>query len=133
MTCESAITLVGFRDRPGKSGAPRSRLPGHHRRRCGPKLEKLEHPQVASGGRAQPAACEVAHCIRAFLHDGIMLSTPERHLDIYREGLQQCFNFHWTPPITGLLIPVAADIRPVQVVAEFSAPGQNWAECCADE
>lgn len=76
---------------------------------------------------------EVARCIRAFLHDEIVLSIPERHLDLYREDLQRCFNFRWTPPAEDLVIPLPKVIRPVEVMAEFSAPGRNWAQCYAGE
>lgn len=70
----------------------------------------------------------MARCIRAFLHDGVLLSIPEKHLDLYREDLPQCFNFSWSPPADALMIPVPATILPVQVVAEFTPPARNWGE-----
>lgn len=76
---------------------------------------------------------EVARCIRAFLHDEIVLSIPERHLDIYREDLQRCFSFHWAPPEEDLLIPVVGAVQPVKLVSEFSSLGHNWAECYSSE
>jgi DNA polymerase-1 len=76
---------------------------------------------------------EVAKCIRAFLHDEIVLSIPVRHLDLYREDLQRCFNFWWAPPVEDLLVNCPGEPRSVQVVAEFSAVGRNWAECYTGE
>lgn len=76
---------------------------------------------------------EVARCIRAFLHDEIVLSIHKGQLDLYREDLQRCFNFQWAPPVKDLLIHVSGATRPVQVVAEFSVSGCNWAECYTGE
>jgi DNA polymerase I-like protein with 3'-5' exonuclease and polymerase domains len=76
---------------------------------------------------------EVAKCCRAFLHDELVLSIPEKHLDLYRENLAECFNFWWAPPADALVIPVPSTIRPVQVVAEFTPPGRNWGELYAGE
>ena len=72
---------------------------------------------------------EIAKQIRCFLHDEIVLSVPERHLDIYKEALLDAFQFHWTPPEKAMVIPINGAIRPVPVVAELSAAGRTWADC----
>lgn len=76
---------------------------------------------------------EIAKQIRCFLHDEVVLSVPERHLDIYKEALLDAFQFHWTPPEKAMVIPINGAIRPVPVVAELSAAGRTWADCYRGE
>ena len=76
---------------------------------------------------------EIAKQIRAFLHDEVVLSVPERHLDLYREALLEAFQFSWAPPAEAMVIPGSCAIRPVPVVAELSAPGRTWADCYRGE
>jgi len=76
---------------------------------------------------------EIAKQIRCFLHDEIVLSVPERHLDIYKEALLDAFQFQWTPPEQAMVIPINGAIRPVPVVAELSAAGRTWADCYRGE
>jgi DNA polymerase-1 len=76
---------------------------------------------------------EIAKQIRCFLHDEVVLSVPEKHLDLYKEALLDAFQFHWTPPADALVIPVKGAIRSVPVVAELSAVGRTWADCYRGE
>ena len=76
---------------------------------------------------------EIAKQIRCFLHDEIVLSVPERHLDICKEALLDAFQFQWTPPEQAMVIPINGAIRPVPVVAELSAAGRTWADCYRGE
>ena len=76
---------------------------------------------------------EIAKQIRCFLHDEIVLSVPERHLDIYKEALLGAFQFQWAPPGEAMVIPINGAIRPVPVVAELSAAGRTWADCYRGE
>jgi hypothetical protein len=71
---------------------------------------------------------EVAKCIRCFLHDEIVLSVPDRHRDLYMENLVESFNFRFTPPADQMMIRVKGAIRPVDVVAEWTAPGKRWSD-----
>ena len=76
---------------------------------------------------------EIAKQIRCFLHDEVVLSVPERHLDIYKEALLDAFQFQWTPPEQAMVIPINGAIRPVPVVAVLSASGPTWADCYRGE
>jgi|GEM_PF-1670895 len=76
---------------------------------------------------------EIAKQIRCFLHDEVVLSVPERHLDIYKEALLEAFQFDWAPPGGAMVIPINGEIRSVPVVAELSAAGHTWADCYRGE
>jgi DNA polymerase-1 len=76
---------------------------------------------------------EVAMQIRCFLHDEVVLSVPEQHLDLYREALLDAFQFSWAPPADAMVIPINGAIRSVPVVAELSPAGRTWADCYRGE
>jgi DNA polymerase-1 len=76
---------------------------------------------------------EIAAQVRCFLHDEVVLSVPEGHLDLYREALLEAFQFSWAPPPEAMVIPGSGAVRPVPVVAELSAAGRTWADCYRGE
>ena len=76
---------------------------------------------------------EIAKQIRCFLHDEVVLSVPERHLDVYKEALLEAFQFNWAPPEKAMVIPINGAIRSVPVVAELSPAGRTWADCYRGE
>ncbi|MCP9914487.1 hypothetical protein KBZ07_13990, partial [Cyanobium sp. BA20m-14] len=76
---------------------------------------------------------EIAAQVRCFLHDEVVVSVPEQHLDLYREALMQAFQFQWAPPAEAMVISGSGPVRPVPVVAELSAAGRTWADCYRGE
>jgi len=137
------VVAIGKRGGPLKNGFGRLLYTGHHIKgeRKGESKAFTQAPAylgqsttrewMAEGILRLPL--EIAKQIRCFLHDEVVLSVPERHLDIYKEALLGAFQFQWAPPEGVMLIPINGAIRPVPVVAELSAAGRTWADCYRGE
>jgi DNA polymerase-1 len=137
------VVAIGKRGEPLKNGFGRLLYTGRHIKgdRKGESKAFTQAPAylgqsttrewMAEGILRLPL--EFAKQIRCFLHDEVVLSVPERHLDIYKEELLRAFQFEWTPPEEAMVIPINGAIRPVPVVAELSAAGRTWADCYREE